>query len=277
MRPDVLGPTRQIVSGKLEHFRAAISIASHPLADVVVDVPADLQAAVDCVSQMRHGVSAWRARQLETLRVIVESPDLVQMSAQIMDLALPHVRWAVGKHAHPALIMVFIDALEWPDSHFAYRHYVVGWPVVGWPADTSLYQHHSAKEMAQDASDYVHPEKLAHTNSHSNAHLAASMQHGFRRASQQADLSRLAAYNASHEASLKKVLESGTAEGPLERWALNSRFGKGLWRASPCHAVWQRDPAHIGDLAYGKWRLVDDATRSKINAAFRLVEKVSFP
>ena len=37
MRPDVLEPTRKIVSGKLDHFRAAMSIESHPLADVVVD------------------------------------------------------------------------------------------------------------------------------------------------------------------------------------------------------------------------------------------------
>ena len=112
------------------------------------------------------------------------------MSAQIMDLAPPHVRWAVGKHAHPALIMVFIDALGWPDCHFAYRHYVVGWPVVGWPADTGLYRHRSAKEMARDARDYVHPERLDRTNAHSNAHLAASMQHGFRMASQQANSDR---------------------------------------------------------------------------------------
>ena len=41
--------------------------------------------------------------------------------------------------------------------------------------------------------------------------------------------------------------------------------------------MWQGDPAHIGDLAYGKWRPVDDATRSKINASFRPIEKVSFP
>ena len=83
MHPDVLElwPTCKIVSGKLGHFRAAISIASHLLADVEIDVPADLQAAVDCVSRMRHGVSAWRARQLATLRAIAESPDLVQMSA----------------------------------------------------------------------------------------------------------------------------------------------------------------------------------------------------
>ena len=52
VRPDVLELTRRIVSGKLEHFRGAISIARHPLADVEVDVPADLQAAVDGVSRM---------------------------------------------------------------------------------------------------------------------------------------------------------------------------------------------------------------------------------
>ena len=205
VRPDVLEPTRKIVSGKLEHFRAAISIARHPLADVEVDVPADLKAAVDGVSRMRHGVSAWRAHQLGILRELAESPFLVQMSARIMDLALPHVRWAVGPGAHPALIMVFIDALEWPDVHFAYRHYVVGWPVVGWPADTGLYRHRSVKEMARDAREYVHPDRLARTSRASNSRLAASMQHGFRMASQQADASRLAAYAASHEASLKEV------------------------------------------------------------------------
>ena len=167
------------MSGKLEHFHTAISIARHPLVDVEIDVPADLQAAVDGMSRMRHGVSAWRANQLEILRSIAKSPGLVQMSARIMDLAPPHVRWAVGPHAHPALIMVFIDALEWLDRHFAYRHYVAGWPVVGWPADTGLYRHRSAKDMARDARDYVPPDKLARTNAHSNAHLAASMQHGF--------------------------------------------------------------------------------------------------
>ena len=68
MHPDALEPTRKIVSMKLEHFRAAISIARHPLADDEVDVPADLQAAVEGVSRMRHGVSAWQAHQLATLR-----------------------------------------------------------------------------------------------------------------------------------------------------------------------------------------------------------------
>ena len=101
MRPEVLEPTRKIVSGKLEHvsyFRAVMSIARHPLADVEVDVPADLHAAVDCVSQVHHSVSVWRARQLATLRSesTAESPALVQMSAQIMDLALLHMQWAVG-------------------------------------------------------------------------------------------------------------------------------------------------------------------------------------
>ena len=40
--------------------------------------------------------------------------------------------------------------------------------------------------------------------------------------------------------------------------------------------MWQGGPAHIRDVAYGKWRPVDDATRSKINASFRPIEKVSF-
>ena len=71
--------------------------------------------------------------------------------------------------------------------------------------------------------------------------------------------------------------ESNTAEGLLAVHALDARFGVGLWRASPCHAVWQGDPAHVRDLNFGKWRPVNDATRSMINAAFRPVEKVSFP
>ena len=100
---------------------------------------------------------------------------------------------------------------------------------------------------------------------------------GFRLARQDGDPARLAAYQASYEASVKEVFETATAEGPFDKAGLDARFGEGCWRASPRQAVWQGDPAHISDLAYGKWRPVDDATRSKINASFRPIEKVSFP
>ena len=174
-------------------------------------------------------------------------------------------------------MMVFIDALDWPDKHFAYRQYVEGWPVIGWPADTGLYRHRPAKDMARDARDYVHPECLKRTNGDSNAILAASMMRGFRTAQQGHDSAWLASFQASYEASIKEVYETGTAEGPFDKASLDAHFGKGCWRASPSHAVWQGDPAHIGDLDYGKWRPVDDATRSKINASFRPIEKVLFP
>ena len=45
-KPSVLEETRRIVSGKLRHFRAAQNITRHPLADVGVSVPPDLQAAM---------------------------------------------------------------------------------------------------------------------------------------------------------------------------------------------------------------------------------------
>ena len=101
------------------------------------------------------------------------------------------------------------------------------------------------------------------------------MMRGYRLAEQCGDPARLAAYQASYHASVKEVSETTTAEGPFDKTGLDARFSEGCWRASP--PVWQGDPAHIGDLAHGKWRPVDDATRSKINASFRPIEKVSFP
>ena len=162
-------------------------------------------------SRMQHGISAWRANQLELLRSVAESPGPMQMSAQIMAMAPPHMRWAVGPHAHPALIMAFIDALDWPDKHFAYTGPTgirggLPWPVVGWPADTELCRHRPVKDMADDARDYVHPGMLARTNSCSNAKLAASMQPGFGMAKQHADSARLAAYTATHHSErFKKI------------------------------------------------------------------------
>ena len=156
--PAVLEETRSIVSGKVAHFRAAQRVAAHPLAEVSIDVPPDIQAAVDHISKMQSSVSGWRLGQLDFLRDLAKRESLVRMSKDIMELAPPHVQWAVGPHPHPALVMVCIDALDWPDKHFAYRQYVEGWPVVGWPTDTGLYRHRSAKEMAKDAAEYIHPD-----------------------------------------------------------------------------------------------------------------------
>ena len=138
-QPSVLDETRLIVSGKLRHFRAAQGIARHPLADVGVTAPPDLRAAADCISSKQRALAPWRARQVGRLQSLAESPALLQMSEQILALAPPHLRWAVGPHAHPALMMVFVDALDWPDKHFAYRQYIGGWPVIGWPAGTGLH------------------------------------------------------------------------------------------------------------------------------------------
>ena len=143
------------------------------------------------------------------------------MSEQILALAPPHMHWAVGPHAHPALMMGFVDALEWPDKHFAYRQYVGGWPVIGWPADTGLYRHRSAKDMAKDAKEYVHPDRLRRTNADSNHLLAASMMRGYRLAEQCGDPARLAAYQASDQASVKEVFETTTAEGPFDKAGLD--------------------------------------------------------
>ena len=165
LKPSVLEETRQIVSGKLRHFKAAQGISRHPLVDVAVSVPPDLHAAANCISREQQGIGAWRAVQLGRL----------QRSERIVALAPTHVRWAVGPHGHPALMMVYIDALDWPDKHFAYRQYVEGWPVVGWPTGAGLYRHCPAKDMARDSKNYVHPDRLKRTNGDSSAILAASI------------------------------------------------------------------------------------------------------
>ena len=169
------------------------------MADVALDVLPILPAAVDCVSHMRHSIGDWHAEQRTRLQSIANSPSLLQMSEQIMALAPLHVRWAAGPHAHPALSMVFIDALDWPDKHFAYRQYAKGGlHVVGWLTDAGPHQHHPAKDMAQDTRDYVHPERLTTTNTESNALLAASMRRSFRTAKQASDSSRLASFSAGY-------------------------------------------------------------------------------
>ena len=57
-RPPELEETRGIVSGKVAHFRAAQRVARHPLAAVQLDVPPDIQAAVDCMHLSKAGVSS---------------------------------------------------------------------------------------------------------------------------------------------------------------------------------------------------------------------------
>ena len=42
-RPAVLEETRSIVSGKVTHFRVVQRVAKHPLAEVKLDVPPDIQ------------------------------------------------------------------------------------------------------------------------------------------------------------------------------------------------------------------------------------------
>ena len=53
------------MSDKVAHFRAAQRVAEHPLAAVELDVPSDIRAAVDHISQMQswHGV-AGRSQKL---------------------------------------------------------------------------------------------------------------------------------------------------------------------------------------------------------------------
>ena len=277
--PAVLEETRSIVSGKVAHFRAAQRVAAHPLTEVSIDVPPDIQAAVDHISKMQSSVSGWRLGQLDFLRDLARRESLVRMSKDIMELAPPHVQWAVGPQPHPALVMVCIDALDWPDKHFAYCQYVEGWPVVGWPTDTGLYRHRSAAEMAKDAAEYIHPDRLARMNARSNGSTVNRLRAQFRVCQQKGDGSRLASFEEAYSASIAEVV-AGTAEGPFtfeQFGTLDDRFGVGGWRGSPRHAVWQGDLAHVGDLDHGKWRPVDDATRSKINPSFRPIEKVSFP
>ena len=66
-RPAVLEETRSIVSGKVAHFRAAQRVAAHPLTEVSIDVPPDIQAAVDHISKMQSSVSRWWLGQLNFL------------------------------------------------------------------------------------------------------------------------------------------------------------------------------------------------------------------
>jgi hypothetical protein len=150
---------------------------------------------------------------------------------------------------------------------------------VGWPTDTGLYRHRSAKEMAKDAAEYIHPDRLARMNARSNGSTVNRLRAQFRVCQQKGDGSRLASFKEAYAASIAEVV-AGTAEGPFtfEQFGIfDDRFGVGGWRGSPRHAVWQGDLAHVGDLDHGKWRPVDDATRSKINPSFRPIEKVSFP
>ena len=214
-RQPELEETRGIVSGKVAHFRAAQRVARHPLADVQLDVPPDIQAAVDCISQRRASVADWRVDNMSFLRSLAVRSALVRMSVDIMQLAPEHVRWAAGSHAHPALVMVWIDALDLPDKDFAYRQYVEGWPVVGWPTDTGLYRHRSSAEMHKDARDYIHPQQLARLNVHSNGSTINRLQEQFRVCRQKGDEARLASFEAAHASSLAEVQETGTAEGPF--------------------------------------------------------------
>ena len=93
------------MSGKVAHFRAAQRVAEHPLAAVELDVPSDIQAAVNHISQMQSSVSGWRLGQVAFLRDMASRESLVRMSADIMELAPSHVRWAAGPQPHPALVM----------------------------------------------------------------------------------------------------------------------------------------------------------------------------
>ena len=263
----VLEETRRIVSGKVAHFRAAQRVARHALAEVQLDVPPDIQAAVDCISQLQSSVSDWRLGNLLFLRGLASRGSLVRMSSDIMRLAPPHARWAVGPQAHPALVMVCIDALDWPDKPLAHRQYVEGWPVVGWLTNAGLYRHRSAAEMAKpgkDAKDYIHPDRLARVKGYSNGSTVTRLLEQFLLCQQRGDEARLTSYEGAYAASMAEV-EADTAEGPFTQFdVLDERYGEGGGRGSPRHAVWQGDPAHVGELNYGKWRPVDDATRSHI-------------
>ena len=92
VRPPVLEKTRAVVDGKLEHFERACAIESHPLAEVSVTLPPDLQAAVDCVSIMGDGIGPWRERQVARFQEIAATPGLRALSDRINALAAPHVR-----------------------------------------------------------------------------------------------------------------------------------------------------------------------------------------
>ena len=227
--------TRAEVSDKFALFEKA-KLLRHPLADVTVGIPADLEAALDKVSELRGGTPEWREARIKRFE---EWSSLLWGDTVRIQAGRPaHVVGASG-NAHAALYMACIDAIGWPHTSFAIEHCVTGFQVVGRAEDTGVWALRSDADMRRREAEYVPPRLLRATNKAWITTLQHKLKRAWRRASLEPWGPEMTRIRAAWDASMKEVQVKGTAYGPFTVDDMNRAFGWGNWRPAERFAVWQ--------------------------------------
>lgn len=252
--PPGFDTVRAIEADRVAYFEAAKRL-EHPLSEVVVSLPADLEAAVQVVCEKKDGICDWRAARMAAFER--DAAELEPWSSQVRSAAAPDVTAACGP-AHVGMYLAAVVAFDWPHASFPRQQCVSGFKILGDVADTGLYRLRQPEEAARKA--FVPPGVMLATNVAWLGKLRRLMGARWKRAWRHGgeDMAKVV---AAWEQSLQEVAR-GTAEGPLTEKELDDRFGRGKWRAAASHCVRQK----------GKWRVCDDEKGNGMNASFRSPE-----
>ena len=247
------------------HLRAAARLPHGVQPEFDETAADDLVAAVrHCVylsSMSADGLSAWRRCQALALQEIEASlrPYGVFISSQMCGSA-----WELASHMNLPFMAACVAAIGWPDV-CCVRRWFLGHAVVGDIPDTGLFRPKLTDFAASPAEVFT-----AQSNRRWNSDLARSLASGGARASHDLELrARLEGV----EAATAKELGAEVVRGPFSSGQLDSRFGKGAWRAQ------RRFGVHQGYEADGsaKIRAIDNSAANSCNAATRTHETIAPP
>lgn len=242
-----------------EFFQCA-KTTPFPLCTVKPTFPADLNAAISHICELKEGVVAWRLRNSCIFERISKS--LRPLSAAMIAGRKPHVAWATGDQSHPALVCALTDAMEWPDFRMAKDLCMEGFNLIGWADDSGLWRLRPESELTAIAATMTPPKQFYRENAARHRLVIRRLQQRFEQ--NRENLAFMADCQAAWDASMTEV-QAGTCQGPFTVSSIEKRFRYGKLRVIGRHVV------HQGE----KIRAVDDARANGTNAAFASRETVS--
>ena len=212
--------------------------ALHPFASKDDSLPHSVLAAIDFVCKHGQHTQQLRASRMQAIRRVAKL--LEPLNSCLLRPLMPPSVWLLSGGYNLAFMAALIDALEWPDVSLVQR-FTLGFPIIGHIPDSGVFR----------PLPYSTPSLLTDDLCRSNADYTAGLM--------PAMVARAASDPDASEVWAKTVEEvgSGLVIGPFTRSELDRAFGFGVWRPIPRFGTWQK----------GKLRPIDDALRSKLNAA----------
>ena len=261
-------PHQRLVSESDDKRRHLLASARLPSG---VQPEFDEVAADDLVAAVRHCVqlssvspdalSSWRHSQSVALQRIEAS---LRDYASFVSSLMEGSAYRLASQMNLPFMAACVAAIGWPDV-CCVRRWFLGHAVVGDIPDTGLFR--------PKFTDFeVSPSEVftSQSNREWNSELARSLASGGRRAEHDPELR---AQLEGVERATAKELGAEVIRGPFTPGELNTRFGKGAWRAQ------RRFGVHQGtdDDGTPKIRAIDNSSGNSCNAATRTYETIAPP